>query len=300
MSKRGARTWTAPPASTPSIAGDTVVVGGWDGSVVALGLADGAVRWRTSAPVEGPAMVGASGDQVFVVDEDGGTAALEAVDRRRASGVPTSAGARSGPPSTVDGTLYVTSADGMLSALDPTDGSVAWQYGLGPTMAPAVVVDGVAYAVTTLGGLVAVGDAADPRRPRTGATDPDPAAGLAVAGGGPARAGRHPGPGPDTTPVVAWSRAFDSDIDSPPVIADGLVLVGNREAFLFAIDARTGEERWRFATGNWISQSAAVAGDRAFVGDEDGGLFAVAVADGQPALDGRPRRAGRRGDRGRR
>jgi outer membrane protein assembly factor BamB len=268
------------PTSAPSITDGTAIVGGWDGSVVSVGVADGRVGWRTMTPDGAPVKVSAAHGQVLAADDDGVLAALDGAtgDERWRVDV----GRRAvGPPVVVGDRLLVTLADGVLDMLDASDGSAVWRYGSGVGLSPATVADGVAYAVTSGGGLVAIGDASDPRRPRTGDANPDPAVELTVAGGGPARAGRQPGPGPDGAPVVAWSHDFGADLDSSPVSGDGLVFVGDREGFLFAMDARTGVERWRFAASNWISQSAAVAGDAIFVGDDDGNLFGVSVADGR-------------------
>ncbi len=280
----GTRLWCDDIDSAPTAAlavdGHTAFLGSWDGSVVAVDVTDGAVLWRAETPSGAPAMVTAANDLVFAADDGGGLLALDgATGDERWRGVLD--GGAVGPPVVADGRLVVTLANGVLDVLDLTDGSMAWRYGVGVGISPATVSDGVIYAVTMGGSLVAIGDVADPRRPHVGAADPEPAAGLTTAGGGPSRAGRQPGPGPDAPPVVAWRMDLDSTLDSPPVMADGLVLVGNGEAFLFAFDARTGQERWRFATTAPITQSAATAGDRVYVGDEGGALFGVSATDGQ-------------------
>ena len=267
--------------SSPSIIGSTVVVGGWDGSVVAMGSADGASLWRAATVDGAPAMVVAADGHAVVADGEGHVAALDA-DTGGESWRADLGRRAVGPPQAADGLLYVTTADGGLSVLRAADGSVAWHYGVGVGTSPATAADGIAYAVTSGGGLVAVGDASDARRPPQVVTDADPAAATKVAGGGPSRSGAQPGPGPASSPIVAWSLDVGSDIEAAPVIADGLVLTGSG-TFLFAVDDRTGLERWRFATRNRVSQSPAAAGRQVFVGDDDGALYAVGIADGQAA-----------------
>ena len=46
---------------------------------------------------------------------------------------------------------------------------------------------------------------------------------------------------------------------SSPVVANGIVYVGSEDKNLYAIDAVTGKEKWRFATGDHIYSSPSVA-----------------------------------------
>lgn len=66
---------------------------------------------------------------------------------------------------------------------------------------------------------------------------------VPMAGGNAARTGEQPGPGPETEPDLLWSAEVGG-VPSDPVVADGIVYVGTN-AFLRALDAKTGAERWR-------------------------------------------------------
>jgi outer membrane protein assembly factor BamB len=50
---------------------------------------------------------------------------------------------------------------------------------------------------------------------------------------------------------------------------------------LYALDATTGEERWRFQTGDTVWSSPAVANGVVYVGSFDGNLYALDAATGQ-------------------
>jgi hypothetical protein len=57
------------------------------------------------------------------------------------------------------------------------------------------------------------------------------------------------------------------------------LLVGDQAGTFFALDRRTGEERWRFRAGPFQS-SAVVTGDLILVGSDDGYLYALRGSDG--------------------
>jgi outer membrane protein assembly factor BamB len=63
-------------------------------------------------------------------------------------------------------------------------------------------------------------------------------------------------------------------IDASPVISGDLVYVADRSGDLSALDLATGQERWRFETGEDIGGSPAVARGRLVVATLDGTVFA--------------------------
>jgi hypothetical protein len=69
-------------------------------------------------------------------------------------------------------------------------------------------------------------------------------------------------------------------VDSSPAVANGVVYVGSWNFNLYAIDAVTGTEKWRFATGAWVHSSPAVANGVVYVGSHDKNLYAIDAATG--------------------
>ena len=53
--------------------------------------------------------------------------------------------------------------------------------------------------------------------------------------------------------TLRWQFRGDDGINSPPVAANGLVYAGDNAGYLYALEARTGQERWRFKTGGGIT-----------------------------------------------
>src|SRR3989304_5363982 len=49
--------------------------------------------------------------------------------------------------------------------------------------------------------------------------------------------------------ALKWTFATGAPIDSSPAVVNGIVYIGSRDHNLYALDAATGEVRWKFATG---------------------------------------------------
>lgn len=61
----------------------------------------------------------------------------------------------------------------------------------------------------------------------------------------------------------------------PPSLVDATVYVGSDDGNLYAVDARSGEERWRFATGDEVFSSPVIVDGVVYIGSADGSLYAV-------------------------
>ena len=93
----------------------------------------------------------------------------------------------------------------------------------------------------------------------------------------PAHTGEMPGPGPLSDPHIVWQ--FETGgVRSSPAVVNGTVFVGALDGTLYAIDAATGVEQWRFLAGGYVG-SPAVFDDIVLVSG-DGGLFALDADDG--------------------
>ena len=65
------------------------------------------------------------------------------------------------------------------------------------------------------------------------------------------------------------------DVDSSPAIADGVVYFGSLDGNLYAVDIKTGQEKWKFKTKYWVLSSPAIADGVVYFGSFDGNLYAV-------------------------
>ena len=104
---------------------------------------------------------------------------------------------------------------------------------------------------------------------------------VAMLGGDPAHTGQQPGPAPAGNPRLAWRFDAGSEVYGAPAIENGMLYVTSKHGELFAIDAATGKQAWRFNLSDYVVRSSpAVVDGVVYVG---GGfnLFAVDAETGK-------------------
>ncbi|HNR32091.1 MAG TPA: PQQ-binding-like beta-propeller repeat protein, partial [Candidatus Hydrogenedentes bacterium] len=91
-------------------------------------------------------------------------------------------------------------------------------------------------------------------------------------------------------PLWTWKEGWNGNAPSDdqatflptaPTAAGGLVLLGGDDGYVRAIDAATGELRWRFATAGAIMQPPTAWEGRVLVGSGDGSVYAIEAATGR-------------------
>jgi outer membrane protein assembly factor BamB len=88
--------------------------------------------------------------------------------------------------------------------------------------------------------------------------------------------------GPEDSADVLWKFEAGDRVVSGPVLAEGNVYLGSYDNNVYSIDSETGDENWRYETGD---QVRAVAGryDRGtfYIGSDDGNLYALDAGSGE-------------------
>lgn len=165
-----------------------------------------------------------------------------------------------------DGVLYIGSDDGCLYALDQATGAVKWKAETGGPVrsTPAVAGDAV-YVVSYDGCLYAFEAATGARRWK-----------YATAGERRFSAKGLHGIKPREQVVP---DAWDCFLSSPAVV-DGRVYFGSGDGAVYALDAATGRQLWRFATMNVVHASPAVADGLVYIGSWDTYMYALDAATG--------------------
>jgi outer membrane protein assembly factor BamB len=271
-----------PVRSSPTVRNGTVYVGSDDQRVYALDAATGARQWqfRTDGPVRSsPTVADVSGANatLFVGSNDNGLYALDAATGEKRWRFDTLSSVELSPTVTnvsasgdAEGgwTVYVSSRNDDVYALDAETGETRWTYQTRSlALSSPTVADTGAETQTVFIGLTDRGGA--------GAVTALDAA----------------------TGEKRWQFAADDWLFSSPTVAGGAggenrtVFIGAGDNFVtddtsvYAIDARTGDRKWRYRTGGAVRSSPTVAdsttvgddsaGATLFVGSDDGRVYAL-------------------------
>ncbi len=99
--------------------------------------------------------------------------------------------------------------------------------------------------------------------------------------GGTARTGAIDAAPLTAQPSIAWEFPVARPIRMTPAYADGRVYIGSEAGVLYAIDAESGAELWRFDAGASLVSTPAIDADgRLFVGALDGTVYALDAVTG--------------------
>jgi outer membrane protein assembly factor BamB len=70
-------------------------------------------------------------------------------------------------------------------------------------------------------------------------------------------------------------------MESSPLLVDGVIYVGTFDRNLYALDAATGEKRWAFKTGDAVKGGPVIADGTIYFGSYDGKVYAVDARTGK-------------------
>lgn len=296
--------WTfksgGPIWSSPAAVDGTVYFSGHDGNIYALDEKSGAQRWqfKTGGPVFGsPVLDGealyalsddgflykldhTSGKSLWRFDTHGGSVKREEYDRLSSRAV------------VADGTVYIGSADGKLYALDAASGKEKWHFATdGALRGSSAVADGRVYFGSSDNSVYAL-DAADGGLEwqydtlKPVVSTPLVSNGMVYVGSRSANFFAFDA----ATGRVEWRKFYwISWVESSARIRDGVLYVGSSDyARLFALDALTGHELWRFNTHGEAWPDPAVTDTLVYTGSvgysdfpRQAGFYAVDRASGK-------------------
>ncbi len=99
--------------------------------------------------------------------------------------------------------------------------------------------------------------------------------------GDPGHSGIYAGPGAPEFHEIRWRFRTNGEVISSPAIAAGIAYVGSDDGDLYAIDESTGKLRWKFKTSARIPSSPAVAAGVVYFTSYDGNFYAVDALSGK-------------------
>jgi len=161
------------------------------------------------------------------------------------------------PPAIAYDRLYLTTFDGRFYALDQKTGKAIFRWDSGRCGWASPAVDGGLVYATFIG-----------KRSSCNADVPG-TDGEVVAFEAHAK-----------RPRIRWAYKV-GPTESSPLVANGLVYIGDWLGEVYAIDKRTGKLRWKFQTGGKIKGSVAEVGGTVYVGSYDGHVYALNALTGK-------------------
>jgi outer membrane protein assembly factor BamB len=82
------------------------------------------------------------------------------------------------------------------------------------------------------------------------------------------------------TGVENWRFKTGGSVSAAPAVSQALVCFGSGDGHLYCLETKTGKERWRFKTGGPIFSPPTVADDIVYFGSDDHYVYAVVLATG--------------------
>ncbi len=202
-----------------------------------------------------------------------------------------------GSPIVADGVVYIGSGTDKLYALETLTGVQRWTFTTrGDVYSAAAVADGTVYVGSVDNYLYAVDTRTGKQRwkfltGKNGSSSPTVADGVVYVGGGV----DVPGPGGVGSDYIAgyvyaidagtgkqrWKFTTPSRVEEPPTVVDGVVYACSVSGTAYAVDAGTGKQRWKFTTRDLVTAAATVVDGVVYVSSEDSNVYALDAATGK-------------------
>ena len=203
-----------------------------------------------------------------------------------------------GGASTDHENVYIGSTDGNLYSLSQHDGSLIWKFGAdGAIFSRPLLHQGSVYTLSDGGKLYKL-DSKTGRPIWTFDTgghvwmrklpiDENPGWDTAVSGVTISENVVYAGSGDGhlfaidaNSGTEKWRFKTEGPVHSIPVVADGMAIFGSYDHHVYALNAATGELNWKFDTGQMIVSSPAYVDGKVIIGSRSADLYAINASTG--------------------
>ncbi len=82
---------------------------------------------------------------------------------------------------------------------------------------------------------------------------------------------------------VAWTFKTGGAVWGTPAVDNGEAFIGSDDGSLYAVDVKTGQMLWKFDTGGIVRSTPSIAGGLVYIASDDGFAYAVSAKDGKQA-----------------
>jgi eukaryotic-like serine/threonine-protein kinase len=270
--------------SSAAIVGGTVFVGSQKGELVALSLENGSVYWKfaTGDPI-GESSPAYNNGVVYIGDLGGWLNAINATDGKKLWAFKANGEIKSSPVVVGDRVL-IGSYDENLYCLSARNGSLIWKFKTnGPVHSTPGIADGMAFIAgcDELFRAIRISDGKEVFNVSSGA----------YTGASPALRGGFAFYGTFDNEVLGVNlaeRKVDWRYEHPQrkfpfyssvAVTSTRLVVGGRDKMVHGLTLQ-GKMAWTFATRARVESSPAIAGDRVFVGSNDGRFYVLSLSTG--------------------
>jgi outer membrane protein assembly factor BamB len=84
---------------------------------------------------------------------------------------------------------------------------------------------------------------------------------------------------------LLWIFATSASVWSSPSIAEGVVVVGCKDCYIYCVNASNGKLLWGFRVGHEVNSSPAIYNGNAYVGCYDGWVYCMNISTGAPVWE---------------
>lgn len=170
-------------------------------------------------------------------------------------------------PVVADGLVFVGSNDHFVHAIDAATGREAWKFQTGANVnSTPAVANGAVYVLSLDGNAYALDEHTGKQLWKFQTAGESRLNVAGIYGLAPSR---------EVVPDV-WDFFLSS-----PAVAAGLVYFGSGDHNVYALDAATGQLRWRFRAGDVVHSSPAIANGVLYIGCWDGVMYALKASTGE-------------------
>ena len=142
-------------------------------------------------------------------------------------------------PAVVGNQVYISTGDRRIVALNAETGAIVWEYPVtGPVDSSPAVAGDILFVGLRDGRVLALDR---------------------------------------NTGKLRWAFHVGNPVYSSPAVSDGIIYFGAASSKLFALDAATGEERWSYFTGQWIVTSPALNDEVVAVVAQDRNVYIIEI-----------------------
>lgn len=185
-------------------------------------------------------------------------------------------------PALADDTLYFSSTDRYLYALDSRNGQLKWKSAISaPSFSSPAVAAGLVYFGSDTA-IYALDSQTGQQKWKFETENVMPADSSPLVVGDVLyfNTSRYFYALDSQTGQERWKfKSGGSATVSSPAFAEGMVFFGGY--YLYALDGQTGQLKWKFNMGGYVDSSPAVSEGMVYVGSYDKGVYAVDIQTGQ-------------------